>query len=111
MVESLLKTSQSPIIFSPKFLLTAHILSLQDVVFRSMFFLKHTRNSVFKISLLNRLPYTTIFGGAGAFKKEDFEMINGFSNHFWGWGGEDDDLYRRYNLRNEEQQTHFTRMQ
>ena len=42
-----------------------------------------------------RLPYQAIFGGAGAFKREDFETINGFSNHFWGWGGEDDDLYRR----------------
>ncbi|CAB4035829.1 beta-1,4-N-acetylgalactosaminyltransferase bre-4-like, partial [Paramuricea clavata] len=42
-----------------------------------------------------RLPYQAIFGGAGAFRKEDFEKINGFSNQFWGWGGEDDDLYRR----------------
>lgn len=25
----------------------------------------------------------------------DFEKINGFSNVFWGWGGEDDDLLRR----------------
>lgn len=42
-----------------------------------------------------RLPYQALFGGAGAFRKEDFEKINGFSNQFWGWGGEDDDLYRR----------------
>ena len=43
-----------------------------------------------------RLPYASIFGGAGSFKKEHFEKINGFSNKFWGWGGEDDDLYKRY---------------
>lgn len=42
-----------------------------------------------------RLPYPTIFGGAGSFTKHDFQLINGFSNQFWGWGGEDDDLYKR----------------
>lgn len=42
-----------------------------------------------------RLPYSTIFGGVGAFTKDHFERINGFSNLFWGWGGEDDDLYAR----------------
>ena len=42
------------------------------------------------------LPYHTIFGGAGSFTKQHFELINGFSNKFWGWGGEDDDLYNRY---------------
>ncbi|XP_046859387.1 beta-1,4-galactosyltransferase 6-like isoform X1 [Xenia sp. Carnegie-2017] len=42
-----------------------------------------------------KLPYHNIFGGVGAFTKEQFENINGFSNKFWGWGGEDDDLYKR----------------
>lgn len=42
-----------------------------------------------------RLPYATIFGGVGAFTKKHFEEINGMSNLFWGWGGEDDDLYKR----------------
>ncbi|KAL9958795.1 hypothetical protein ACROYT_G035856 [Oculina patagonica] len=42
-----------------------------------------------------RLPYEEIFGGAGSFTREHFELINGFSNKFWGWGGEDDDLYKR----------------
>lgn len=42
-----------------------------------------------------KLPYHTIFGGVGAFTKDDFEKINGMSNMFWGWGGEDDDLYAR----------------
>jgi len=46
-----------------------------------------------------RLPYEGIFGGVGAFKREDFEKINGFSNLFWGWGGEDDDLYARIRAR------------
>ena len=44
----------------------------------------------------HRLPYATIFGGVGAFTKDHYDMINGMSNLFWGWGGEDDDLYQRY---------------
>ncbi|KAI0216016.1 Beta-1,4-N-acetylgalactosaminyltransferase bre-4, partial [Lamellibrachia satsuma] len=42
-----------------------------------------------------RLKYFTLFGGVGAFRTEHFRLINGFSNKFFGWGGEDDDLYHR----------------
>ncbi|GAB1605538.1 beta-1,4-N-acetylgalactosaminyltransferase bre-4-like, partial [Argonauta hians] len=42
-----------------------------------------------------KLPYKYIFGGVNAMNKKDFEKVNGFSNRFFGWGGEDDDLYRR----------------
>ncbi|CAB4036475.1 beta-1,4-N-acetylgalactosaminyltransferase bre-4-like [Paramuricea clavata] len=42
-----------------------------------------------------RLPYFTICGGVVSFTKEQFEKINGYSNVYWGWGGEDDDLYQR----------------
>lgn len=27
--------------------------------------------------------------------RENFEAVNGFSNMFWGWGGEDDDMAAR----------------
>ena len=30
-----------------------------------------------------------------ALSKGQFEHVNGFSNQFYGWGGEDDDMYRR----------------
>ena len=30
------------------------------------------------------------------FTREHFQLVNGFSNSFWGWGAEDDNLYQRY---------------
>lgn len=41
------------------------------------------------------LAYDTYFGGVTLFNKEDFEKINGYSNNYWGWGAEDDDLWNR----------------
>lgn len=38
------------------------------------------------------LPYHELFGGGIAILKEQFQAVNGFSNRFFGWGGEDDDL-------------------
>ncbi|ESO87263.1 hypothetical protein LOTGIDRAFT_107097, partial [Lottia gigantea] len=42
-----------------------------------------------------KLPYNQIFGGASAMTKDQFELVNGFSNLYFGWGGEDDDMYNR----------------
>lgn len=42
-----------------------------------------------------KLPYSTIFGGVSAMTVEQFLAVNGFSNAFWGWGGEDDDMSNR----------------
>ncbi|KAK4288343.1 hypothetical protein Pmani_038622 [Petrolisthes manimaculis] len=42
-----------------------------------------------------KLPYTDIFGGVSAMTVDQFRVVNGFSNKFWGWGGEDDDMSNR----------------
>ena len=42
-----------------------------------------------------QLPYEALFGGVALFSKEDFIKVNGYSNEYWGWGGEDDDMYNR----------------
>jgi len=38
-------------------------------------------------------------GGATAFKAWQFDRVDGYSNEYWGWGGEDDDLAMKLRLR------------
>lgn len=40
-----------------------------------------------------KMPHDKYFGGVVAFNRADFEKVNGYSNQFSGWGGEDDSLY------------------
>ena len=47
-----------------------------------------------------RLPYGSFVGGAIAAMAEDFTKVNGFSNLYFGWGSEDDDIYERLVLDN-----------
>ncbi|CAG7726673.1 unnamed protein product [Allacma fusca] len=46
-----------------------------------------------------QLPYKTLFGGISALRTEHFKLLNGFSNVFWGWGAEDDDMANRIAFR------------
>ncbi|XP_069507645.1 beta-1,4-galactosyltransferase 7 isoform X2 [Ambystoma mexicanum] len=39
--------------------------------------------------------YKTYVGGILLLTKEHYELCNGMSNRFWGWGREDDEFYRR----------------
>jgi hypothetical protein len=41
------------------------------------------------------LPYREYFGGVTLFDKASYFKINGYSNEYWGWAVDDDDLYWR----------------
>lgn len=43
----------------------------------------------------DRVLFDTYFGGVTLFPMNDFKRINGYSNKYWGWGYEDDDLLLR----------------
>jgi len=43
----------------------------------------------------DRENFDEYFGGVTMFPIETFEKINGYSNKYWGWGYEDDDLLLR----------------
>ena len=47
-----------------------------------------------------QLPYDGIFGGVSAMSVKYFNFVKGFSNQFWGWGGEDDDMAMRLRNKN-----------
>lgn len=42
-----------------------------------------------------KLPYQNILGGVTAIRRDHLFKINGYSNLYFGWGGEDDDLASR----------------
>jgi hypothetical protein len=51
------------------------------------------------ISQMNyELKYEEYFGGAVLFSKEQVQKTNGYSNDYWDWGMEDDDLFWRCQL-------------
>ncbi|XP_050665794.1 beta-1,4-N-acetylgalactosaminyltransferase bre-4 isoform X2 [Leptidea sinapis] len=54
---------------------------------------RHMSASIDKLNF--KLPYEDIFGGVSAMTLEQFTKVNGFSNKYWGWGGEDDDMFYR----------------
>jgi hypothetical protein len=43
----------------------------------------------------NRILFDEYFGGVTMFPSSIFEAINGYSNEYWGWGYEDNDLLHR----------------
>ena len=60
------------------------------------------------ISQMNyQLKYEEYFGGAVLFSKEQVEKTNGYSNDYWDWGMEDDDLFWRCVLEGYANQTYM----
>jgi hypothetical protein len=47
-----------------------------------------------------RLAYPQYLGGVLIVTRADFLAVNGFSNRYWGYGEEDDDLWLRFQLSN-----------
>ena len=41
------------------------------------------------------LPYAALVGGVLAMRRQHYLLVNGYSTNYWGWGGEDDDMYER----------------
>ena len=41
------------------------------------------------------LPYHRLVGGVLGFRTKHYMLVNGYSNSFWGWGGEDDNMFNR----------------
>jgi len=57
---------------------------------------KHPIHIATNISQMNyELKYEEYFGGAILFSKEQVQKTNGYSNDYWDWGMEDDDLLWR----------------
>ncbi|XP_061713784.1 beta-1,4-galactosyltransferase 2-like [Cydia pomonella] len=54
---------------------------------------RHLSASIDKFRFV--LIYDWLVGGVLAVRSEQYERLNGFSNKFWGWGAEDDDLNNR----------------
>lgn len=45
-----------------------------------------------------KMPFPEYFGGVTLFNNQDFVYLNGYSNNFFGWSGEDNEMY--YNVLN-----------
>lgn len=60
---------------------------------------EHPRHMSVRIDNRSGVPYQMMFGGVSAVNKDHMLRVNGFSNLYWGWGAEDDDMsYRLWNL-------------
>lgn len=61
----------------------------------------HMANNFVSTGGFTRLVFDEYFGGVTMFPISEFEKINGYSNEYWGWGYEDNDLLfrcKQYNI-------------
>ncbi|TNN15466.1 Beta-1,4-galactosyltransferase 1 [Schistosoma japonicum] len=62
---------------------------------------KHAMHLSVGVSTWNyMLPYRSLIGGVLKISTDHFILANGYSNSYWGWGGEDDDLEIRLRASN-----------
>lgn len=54
--------------------------------------LNYGQDNMYKTMNIFKYTAEALVGGVLAMTKEQYLTVNGFSNRFWGWGGEDDDL-------------------
>ena len=59
------------------------------------FYGAYPTNPIHIAKVNEKYQFERYFGGVNSFNTKDFEMINGYPNNYWGWGGEDDELYDR----------------
>lgn len=57
------------------------------------------KNQHILVIYYSSIPWS-FFGAVSAISANDFQLINGYSNAFWGWGGEDDQLFQRTRSQN-----------
>jgi hypothetical protein len=55
----------------------------------------HLATNFISDSDYSKETFDSYFGGVTMFPIEIFQKINGYSNEYWGWGFEDDDLLKR----------------
>ena len=66
-----------------------------DVDYSYSDFPVHLANNFNSIKEFKRIVFDEYFGGVTLFPVDMFEQINGYSNEYWGWGFEDNDLLFR----------------
>jgi LysM repeat protein len=54
--------------------------------------------SVYTVSHRNKCLYKELFGGVAALSYQHMVATNGYSNLYYGWGGEDDDMSARVRM-------------
>ena len=48
-----------------------------------------------------RIKWPMLVGGVMVYRKTHYIQVNGYSNNYWGWGAEDDDMVNEIlNLQN-----------
>ena len=45
-----------------------------------------------------RLPYDYLVGGVFSIKTVQYREINGYSNSYWGWGGEGNKIDKKFRI-------------